>query len=79
MTRKSYQKLRTALYLNRIVIKDLAKPLNLSISTVYAKFKGSSPWKLDEMYYIMKLLKLPDEELNSYFPRDPYEDIRDAS
>lgn len=79
MRHKTYQKLKVELYRQRLAIKDLARPLGLSMATVYARFKGTQPWKLNEMYYIMKLLRLPDKELNSYFPRDPHEDISDAS
>lgn len=47
---------------------DLAHALSLSNGAISHRFRGLTPWSVDEMYKALKLCKAKPEELHIYFP-----------
>lgn len=70
MSERRFQKLRRALKESDIDESYLARRLLLSESTVSFRMTAKYPWKIDECYQIMDMLKLPHSELSEYFPKD---------
>lgn len=48
--------------------KYLARKLLLSPKCVSQRMTGKCPWRMDEAYAIMDLLRLPYNQLADYFP-----------
>lgn len=49
---------------------DLAKAIGLSEASISHRFRGRTPWSIDEMYQILSICRAQPEELHIYFP-DP--------
>ena len=48
--------------------EDVARRLGLPRAAVSHRFCGRTPWRLDEMYDMLKLMDAKPEELHRYFP-----------
>ena len=49
---------------------ELANPIGLSEASIIHRFRGRTPWSIDEMYQILGICRAQPEELHIYFP-DP--------
>jgi len=67
---RSYPALRGALY-GRYSLGELGKILGKTQQAMSKKMVGGSPWKREEMYAVLELLGLPDDQLPILFPKEP--------
>lgn len=65
-----YRKLRGKLKEIDADQKYIAKKLNVSSVCISQKMTGKHQWKLDEMYFLMDLIREPYEKLHEYFPKN---------
>lgn len=63
-----YFNLRNKMKQCGIKVNDLAAALDLSPTVMSKKLNGRTPWRLDECYKVLDLLKVPREKMNNYFP-----------
>ncbi len=67
----SYSKLRGLLRERSIDTAYLAEKLKLaSASSVSERMGGHVPWRINEMYAVLDLCKIPHDQLHIYFPKD---------
>lgn len=50
-----------------VTVPDMAKKLQVSTNTIYAKINGKKPFKTTESLKIMEILLIPDAEIRKYF------------
>ena len=48
---------------------DLAKAMGLSEASISHRFRGRTPWSIDEMYHLLDICRAQPEELHIDFPR----------
>ena len=46
----------------------LARRMNVCMQTISDRLRNKTPWKLEEMWKVMKILNLPPEDLHKCFP-----------
>ena len=52
-------------------ITYLAKKLGLSSpASISQRMSGQTPWRVNEMYAVLDLCKIPHDQLHIYFPKD---------
>ena len=67
---KRYGKLRGKMREKGINGNYLARKLDTTPQSVSHRMTGKTPWRMDEMYYILSMLGEPDSKLPEYFPRN---------
>ena len=67
---KRYGKLRGKMREKGIKGYYLARKLDTTPQSVSHRMTGKTPWRMDEMYYILSMLGEPDIKLSEYFPRN---------
>ncbi len=67
---KPYSKLRGRMAEMDIPNYALANFLNVSTAYVSSRMTNRYSWTIEEVYKIMDLLMIPQEELFEYFPKD---------
>lgn len=65
-----HKKLRGRMMEMGVDAQWLGRKIGLSPSSFSHRMTGRSPWKSDEMYKILDLLRLPETDLAMYFPRN---------
>ncbi len=65
---KRYALLRSAITAHSLDQATLAKRINRSDAYVNKRLCGHKPWDEDDIYAIVKVLRLPVDELHLYFP-----------
>ena len=63
-----YVKLKEEMRKQEISQTYLAELLRVSRPYIASRFKGEMPWNSDEMYTILKVLRIPPEQMSIYFP-----------
>lgn len=48
--------------------RDLARALAMSETSLSHRMTGQVPWRVDEMYSILRIIKASPDELPLYFP-----------
>jgi len=48
---------------------ELATRIGIHEATMSARMTGREQWRLDEMYAVMDLLRIPHDKLPEYFPK----------
>lgn len=72
---RAYKALRGALSSQDLTQKDLPRATGLSQSAVDARMAGRVAWSIPHAYQILRYLHLPAEDIDTYFPEDPWEDV----
>ena len=67
---KPFSKLRYAMEEADVDRADIALVLGRDVSYVNQRFRCMYPWKLDEIYAILDLLKIPYALMAEYFPKE---------
>lgn len=67
---KLYTELRAEMVRADLGQEDVANALNVSRSHISLLMIGRAQWRADQMYKVLDLLDLPDEDLGRLFPRD---------
>ena len=67
---RPYAKLRGLLAEKEITVEDLAAELDLSPASVSKRLMGKESWRVHEMWWIMRLLGVPQTKLHLIFPPD---------
>ena len=67
---KPFAKLRYAMEEADIERADIANAIGREISYVNQRFRCMYPWKLEEMYIILDLLKASPSLMAEYFPKE---------
>lgn len=77
---RKFARLRGELSAHGITREELAQLLkHTGRGYVDLRFAGTSPWSLDEMYFLMDFLGWPVEKMHELFPRDGYDAPRPGS
>ena len=67
----SYSKLKGLLRERCIDAEYLARKIGLSTAaSVYYRLSGKTPWRVNEMYAVLDMCKIPHDQLHIYFPKD---------
>ena len=48
--------------------RDLARALAMSETSLSLRMTGQVPWRVDEMYSVLRIIKASPDELPLYFP-----------
>lgn len=48
--------------------RDLARALAMSEASLSHRMTGQVPWRVDEMYSVLRIIKASPDELPLYFP-----------
>ena len=48
--------------------RDLARALAMSETSLSHRMTGQVPWRVDEMYSVLRIIKASPDELPLYFP-----------
>ena len=48
--------------------RDLARALAMSETSLSHRMTGQVPWRVDEMYNVLRIIKASPDELPLYFP-----------
>ena len=48
--------------------RDLARALAMSETSLSHRMTGQVPWRVDEMYSVLRIIKASPDELSIYFP-----------
>ena len=48
--------------------RDLARALAMSETSLSHRMTGQVPWRVDEMYSVLRIIKASPDELQLYFP-----------
>ena len=48
--------------------RDLARALAMSETSLNHRMTGQVPWRVDEMYSVLRIIKASPDELPLYFP-----------
>ena len=48
--------------------RDLARALAMSETSLSHRMTGQVPWRVDEMYSVLRIIKASPDELPHYFP-----------
>ena len=48
--------------------RDLARALAMSETSLSHRMTGQGPWRVDEMYSVLRIIKASPDELPLYFP-----------
>ena len=48
--------------------RDLARSLAMSETSLSHRMTGQVPWRVDEMYSVLRIIKASPDELPLYFP-----------
>ena len=48
--------------------RDLARALTMSETSLSHRMTGQVPWRVDEMYSVLRIIKASPDELPLYFP-----------
>ena len=48
--------------------RDLARALAMSETSLSHRMTGQVPWRVDEMYRVLRIIKASPDELPLYFP-----------
>ena len=48
--------------------RDLARALAMSETSLSHRMTGQVPWRVDEMYSVLRIIKASQDELQLYFP-----------
>ena len=48
--------------------RDLARALAMSETSLSHRMTGQVPWRVDEMYSVLRIIKASPDELPRYFP-----------
>ena len=74
---RPYAKLRGALVEREMkqvdLIRELAllhPPISMSQPTMSRRFNAKDPWTIAEMYAILDVLGIPDDQIHAFFPRN---------
>lgn len=67
---RPYTKLRASMAEYGDTQLTLAKALRCTKTHISNMMTGKTPWRLDDMYSIMSRYGIPDDQLNTIFPRD---------
>ena len=67
---KPFAKLRYAMEEADIERADIARLIGREAAYVNQRFRGEYPWKLDEIYAILDLLKVSPSLMAEYFPKE---------
>ena len=59
--------------------RELALLINRGHASISMKMTGQTPWNLDEMYAICKVLDIPSDQLHLYFPKNGVKETAAAS
>lgn len=66
---RSYILLKNALRRKGLLPYEyLAKVMGMKYGTVTDRMMGRSPWRMDEMYKLLRLIDQPKERLYMFFP-----------
>lgn len=64
----SYDFLAGRLRQLKIQQRDLARALAMSETSLSHRMTGQVPWRVDEMYSVLRIIKASPDELPLYFP-----------
>lgn len=64
----SYDFLAGRLRQLRMQQRDLARALAMSETSLSHRMTGQVPWRVDEMYSVLRIIKASPDELPLYFP-----------
>ena len=67
---KRYGKLRGKMREKGIKGYYLARKMGMTPQSVSHHMTGKTPWRMDQMYFILSMLGEPDSKLPEYFPRN---------
>lgn len=65
-----YKQLHKALRARRITQLQISDELGICPMAVSHRFTGRTPWRLNEMYAVIDLIREPYDKLHEYFPKD---------
>ena len=71
---KKFALLRGKMRERGITEPDMAAALDCSVICVSQRLRALRAWKLDEIWTVMRILHIPDEEMHRYFPLNGTED-----
>ena len=64
----SYDYLAGRLRQLKLQQRDLARALAMSETSLSHRMTGQVPWRVDEMYSVLRIIKASPDELPRYFP-----------
>ena len=64
----SYDFLASRLRQLKMQQRDLARALAMSETSLSHRMTGQVPWRVDEMYSVLRIIKASPDELPLYFP-----------
>lgn len=64
----SYDYLAGRLRQLKLQQRDLARALAMSETSLSHRMTGQVPWRVDEMYSVLRIIKASPDELPLYFP-----------
>lgn len=63
-----YHKLKCKMFELGISQRELAEKMNVGIAYISRRFTDKTPWELETVYAICKILEIPYTEIWSYWP-----------
>ena len=52
--------------------EDLARDLKLGLTALSFRLNGRTPWQEDEMYKVLEVFEVPEEQMHIVFPKNIY-------
>lgn len=66
---KYYRKLKTRMFEKEVDQAYIAQKLGRSKPYIGDRLKGKQPFSMDDVYTIIEILEIPQEEALTYFPK----------